>query len=115
MNEYADRLRKFNRAGQVQYEWFEEVADCIEELETKLMKVNELEQPIMECWNVTTDLETVFRQLYDGKKQPTTDELANVLMGMQQLYEWKFEQLFFMFEQVIGKVITEETDDGLVE
>jgi len=36
MNNYADRLRKFNRAGQVQYEWFEEVADYIEKLEQDL-------------------------------------------------------------------------------
>ena len=36
MTDYADRLRKFNRAGQVQYEWFEEVADYIEELERDL-------------------------------------------------------------------------------
>jgi hypothetical protein len=27
--------------------------------------------------------------------------MMNTLMGMQQLYEWKFEQLFFMYEQVI--------------
>lgn len=27
MTKYAERLRKFNRAGQVQYEWFEEAAD----------------------------------------------------------------------------------------
>ena len=36
MTNYADRLRKFNRAGQVQYEWFEEVADYIEKLEQDL-------------------------------------------------------------------------------
>jgi len=36
MTDYADRLRKFNRAGQVQYEWFEEVADYIEKLEQDL-------------------------------------------------------------------------------
>ena len=36
MGDYADRLRKFNRAGQVQYEWFEEVADYIEDLEKNL-------------------------------------------------------------------------------
>jgi len=114
MNEYADRLRKYNRAGQVQYEWWEEVADYIEELETKLMKVNELEQPIMECWDITRDLQTVFTQICDGQREPTTDELTNALMGLQQLYEWKFEQLFFMFEKVL-EAQREETDDGLVE
>jgi len=38
MTDYADRLRKFNRASQLQYEWFEEVADYIEELEGKAMQ-----------------------------------------------------------------------------
>jgi hypothetical protein len=41
MTRYADRLRKFNRAGQVQYEWFDEVADYIEELETQLEQTTE--------------------------------------------------------------------------
>ena len=36
MTNYADRLRKFNRAGQVQYEWFKEVADYIDEIEQDL-------------------------------------------------------------------------------
>jgi hypothetical protein len=27
--------------------------------------------------------------------------LMNTLMGMKQLYEWKFEQLFEMFEMVL--------------
>jgi hypothetical protein len=41
MSDYAERLRKFNRAGQVQYEWFDEAADYIEELETQLEQTTE--------------------------------------------------------------------------
>jgi hypothetical protein len=26
--------------------------------------------------------------------------MMNTLMGMQQLYEWKFEQLFFKYEEL---------------
>ena len=36
MSNYADRLRKYNRAGQVQYEWWEELADYIDKLEKNL-------------------------------------------------------------------------------
>jgi len=36
MTDYADRLRKYNRAGQVQYEWWEELADYIDKLEKDL-------------------------------------------------------------------------------
>ena len=38
MPNYADRLRRYNRAGQVQYEWFDDVADYIEELEGKAVQ-----------------------------------------------------------------------------
>jgi len=65
------------------------------------MKLHDLEQPIMDCWHVCDDLQAVFRQIGDGEREPTHDELMNALMGMQQVYQWKFEQLFFMYEQVI--------------
>ena len=65
------------------------------------MKIYNLEPLIMDCWKVCNDLETVFKQVGDGEHEPTHDEMMNTLMGMQQLYEWKFEQLFFMYEQVI--------------
>lgn len=35
MTDYAEQLRKYNRAGQVQYEWFEEAATYIEKLEAE--------------------------------------------------------------------------------
>jgi hypothetical protein len=65
------------------------------------VKPYDLEQPIMECWSVCNDLETVFRQIGDGEREPTQDELMNALMGMQQVYQWKFEQLFFKYEQML--------------
>jgi hypothetical protein len=67
-----------------------------------MTKLQELEVKIMDCWSVCNDLETVFQQVGDGEREPTTDELMNALMGMQQLYQWKFEQLFSKYEDVIG-------------
>jgi len=64
-------------------------------------KLYDLEPMIMDCWKVCNDLETVFKQIGDGEREPTQDELINTLMGIHQLYEWKFEQLFEMFEMVI--------------
>ena len=40
MSDYAERLRMYNRAGQVQYEWLDEVATYIEELEDVLRQVD---------------------------------------------------------------------------
>ena len=64
-------------------------------------KPYELEPMILDCWRVCNDLETVFRQVGDGESEPTQDELMNTLMGMKQLYEWKFEQLFNRYEEVL--------------
>jgi len=61
----------------------------------------DLEPMIMDCWHVCDDLKVVFRQIGDGEREPSQDEMMNTLMGMQQLYQWKFEQLFNKYEQVL--------------
>ena len=66
-----------------------------------MTKLHELEPMIMDCWRVCNDLETVFKQIGDGERDPTHDEMMNALMGIQQLYQWKFEQLFFKYEDVL--------------
>ena len=65
-----------------------------------MTKLYELEPHIMDCWSVCNDLEIVFKQIGDGEREPTQDEMMNVLIGMQQLYQWKFEQLFNKFERI---------------
>ena len=66
-----------------------------------MTKLYELEPHIMDCWSVCNDLETVFKQIGDGERDPTQDEMMNALIGMQQMYQWKFEQLFFKYEGVL--------------
>ena len=66
-----------------------------------MIDLYELEPHIMDCWSVCNDLESVFRQIGDGERDPTPDEMMNTLMGMQQLYQWKFEQLFFKYEEIL--------------
>tara|TARA_B110000483_G_scaffold127150_1_gene152651 strand:- start:736 stop:981 length:246 start_codon:yes stop_codon:yes gene_type:complete len=65
------------------------------------MRLHDLEPMIMDCWSVCNDLETVFKQIGDGERVPTEDELMNALMGIQQVYQWKFEQLFYNYEMVL--------------
>mgnify|MGYP000002873607 CR=1 FL=1 len=60
-----------------------------------------LEPMILDCWHVCTDLEVVFRQIGDGDREPTPDEMMNTLIGMQQLYQWKFEQLYNKYDQLL--------------
>jgi hypothetical protein len=68
-----------------------------------MTKPYELEAMILDCWHVCDDLTVVFKQIGDGEREPTHDELMNALMGMHQLYQWKFEQLFDKYEQLIGE------------
>ncbi len=63
-----------------------------------MTKLYDLEPMILDCWRVCDDLQVVLRQVGDG--EPTEDELMNALIGMQQLYEWKFEQLFSKYTAV---------------
>ena len=65
-----------------------------------MAKLYDLEPMIMDCWHVCNDLEVVFRQIGDGERDPTQDELMNALIGLQQVYQWKFEQLFNKYEEL---------------
>ncbi len=60
----------------------------------------DLEQDIMNCWQVVDDLKTLSRRYLDGAEM-SEDEVANVLIGIESLYQIKFEQLFGTFEQCI--------------
>ena len=66
-----------------------------------MAELYDIEEHIMDCWRVCNDLETVFKQVGDSRIEPTEDELMNTLMGMKQLYEWKFEQLFLVYEALM--------------
>ena len=62
----------------------------------------DLEQQIMECWNVTTDLKRVTEYLLDAPLEPgREDKIANMLMGMEALYEVKFNRCFATFEKLL--------------
>jgi hypothetical protein len=60
----------------------------------------DLEQDIMNCWQVVDDIRTFSKRYMDGAKM-SEDDVANVLIGLEALYQMKFEQLFDTFEQCI--------------
>jgi len=66
-----------------------------------MTRLYDLEPMIMDCWHVCDDLQVLFRQIGDGERDPTQDELMNALLGMQQVYQWKFEQLFNKYEDAL--------------
>ena len=68
--------------------------------------IQELEQQIMECWNVTGDLDMVTKYFLDDPKfaealkGETWDEMANKYFAIIELYQLKFETMWKTFEQV---------------
>lgn len=64
----------------------------------------DLEQNIMKCWNVTDDIDTIYKNVME--KDLSTDDIANALLGLKTLYDMKFEELFDNFETLLreGKI-----------
>ena len=60
----------------------------------------DLEQEIMQCWNVTDDIKAIYTYHLD-KQALTEDEMGNILIGLEKLYQIKFETLFDTFEQCL--------------
>jgi hypothetical protein len=62
----------------------------------------DFEQQIMSCWNVTTDIRVVSEYLMDAPlEHDRQDKIANMLIGIEALYEAKFDKLFRQFEQMV--------------
>ena len=64
----------------------------------------DLEQRIMECWAVVDDIRVVYTRHLDGEKPLTEDQLANVLIGMEQLYDIKLYNLFSTYEKLLKEI-----------
>jgi hypothetical protein len=63
-------------------------------------KIFDLEQSIMQCWNVVDDIKLITEQVYDRPEPLTEDELGNLLMGLESMYQLKFDKCFREFEEV---------------
>ena len=66
----------------------------------------DLEQQILECWSVTSDLDMVTKHFLDDPKfadikGETWDEMANKYFSIKELYELKFDRMWKTFEQVV--------------
>ena len=59
----------------------------------------DLEQDIMKCWNVTDDIDLLYRGVLE--RDMTSDEVANALLGIKTLYAMRFDELFRTFERLI--------------
>lgn len=60
----------------------------------------DLETDIMTCWSVVDDIKELNRCMLDRRKM-TEDEISNYLLGLQTIYQVKFERLFETFEKLV--------------
>ena len=58
----------------------------------------DLEQLILKNWEITTEIKHLRELISDGK--PTQDQLENYLLGLETIYEVKFNKLWDCFEEL---------------
>lgn len=70
-------------------------------------KIFELEQQILQCWNMTDDIDLITKHFIDspewgdGDFSPKAcDALMNKYFGLKEVYELKFDQMFRTFKEV---------------
>lgn len=68
----------------------------------------DLEQQIMDCWNVVDDVDAVYKYVGDHEDfiemdPALTDKISNLLLGISSLYSLKFQTMFSTFESLINE------------
>ena len=59
----------------------------------------DFEQDIFECWHIVDDLKQLYEMI--SNRDASTDDIANVLLGLQTLYDDRFQQLMESFECIL--------------
>jgi hypothetical protein len=66
----------------------------------------DLEQQILECWKITDDIKLLDKNVLEGKAEGgsmTQDEISNFLLGLETIYNLKFEQMFDTFSKLVNE------------
>ena len=66
------------------------------------------EQQIMDCWRVVDDLSTLAEGVMENNL--TTDQITNIIIGMEAIYNLKFDKLFRTFEDSINQTMFARAD-----
>ena len=62
------------------------------------MKIFDLEQEIMKAWHVVDDIDLLHENVIETDM--SRDEIANALLGLESIYNMRFEKVFNMFEDL---------------
>jgi hypothetical protein len=60
-----------------------------------------LEEQVMQCWGVTDDIDTLTEGVIEHDL--TKDQISNILIGMKDLYQIRFETLQHTMETLISE------------
>lgn len=60
----------------------------------------DLEQQILDCWNITNELKLLAEAV--GNQSLSEDQTLNIIIGIHELYNLKFEQTFSTFEKLVA-------------
>lgn len=64
----------------------------------------DFEQQIMDCWRVTADIDLVATMISNtNMSAKDQDKFMNVLIGMKELYNARFDALFHTFETLVSE------------
>ena len=77
------------------------------------MKIFDLEQEIMECWNVVDDIQLVTSHFVDHSIGHSDDDIMNKYLAISYLYSVKFEKLWRTFEEVCKEYHTARKLSGI--
>lgn len=67
----------------------------------------DLEEAIGQMAQTPNDIETIIYAIGDSPIKHTEDELLNMLIGIKQLHETRYQKMWYTFEELIkNKVIT---------
>ena len=67
----------------------------------------DLEEAIGQMAQFANDIDTIIYAIGDAPDPATEDELLNMLIGVKQLYESRYQKMWVTFEDLIkNKVIT---------
>lgn len=64
----------------------------------------DLEQQILDCWKIIDDIKLLDKNVLEGKTEGgslTQDEISNYLLGLESIYELKFQQVFNTFSELV--------------
>jgi len=73
----------------------------------------ELEDAMSDVRQVGEDIETMIYAIGDSPIKHTEDQLLNMLIGIKQLHETRYQKMWNVFEQLVKKGIISNKEGGM--